>query len=196
MSKVMGLSEAIGLIPDGAVVSLNSEPKGFSPLSVDNLNEGEESLVISSPGYIEKSFKAKLIKGYKLIVDVQLAKMSEEKPIEEEKEATESAKASASPKASSKATPSASASPKSSPKASPKETDESFPRPYVLIKSPTTGWVRVRSKPSTGSDSEELTKVNDGEQYKYLETSAGWYKIEYEDGEEGWISGKYAELYK
>jgi hypothetical protein len=189
-------SMAVRTVPDGAVVSLNSEPKGFAPLSVDNLNEGEESLVISSPGYTEKSFKAKLIKGYKLVVDVQLAKMPEEKPAEEEKEATESAQASPSPTGSPKASPKASvpASPKASTKASVAPTDDSFPRPYVLIKSPTTGWVRVRKEPNTTST--ELTKVNDGEKYKWLETQSGWYKIEYEAGEEGWISGKYAELYK
>ncbi len=184
-------SMVVRTIPDGAVISLNNEPKGFAPLSVDNLNEGEESLVISSPGYIEKSFKAKFIKGYKLLVDAQLAKMPEEQPkVEEEKEATASAQASPTPKTSPSPSPKSSASPS----ASPKEIDESFPRPYVVIKSPNFGWVRVRSEPNT--QSQELTKVNDGEQYKWLATSAGWYKIEYEEGKEGWISGKYAELYK
>jgi len=178
-------SLAVRTIPDGAVVSLNGEPKGFAPLSLENLTEGEHNLVISSPGFVEKNFKAKLIKGYRLIADVQLAKMSEETLEEKAEEATTSAeKEEASP------TP----HPTQSPKASPKAEETTMERPYVLIKSPEIGWVRVRSQPSTSS--EELTKVNDGEKYKYLESSAGWYKIEYEAGEEGWISGKYAELYK
>lgn len=185
-------SMAVITLPDGAVVSVDGEPKGFAPLSVDNISEGEHVLVISSPGYVEKSIKAKTVKGYKLSVSVQLAKMPEEEPQPQEEEATESAEPSTSP------------TPKASPKATPKAsvaatTDDSddtdtMERPYVLIKSPDTGWVRVRSEASTSSD--ELAKVNDGEKIKYVSSDSGWYEIEYATGETGWISAKYAELYK
>jgi len=181
--------------PDGAVVSLDAEPKGFAPLNVDNVSEGEHSLVISSPGYVEKSIKAKTVKGYKLVASVQLAKMPEETSTPTE-EASPSAEVSPSPKPTSSPKATSKASPKASPKASSTtETgEETMERPYVLIKSPTTGWVRVRSQPSTAG--EELTKVNDGEKYKHLDSQNGWYEIEYEAGKNGWISGKYAEVYK
>ncbi len=182
--------------PDGSVVSLNGEPKGFAPLSQDGLNEGEYSLVISSPGYVEKSLKAKVVKGYTLVAKIQLAKMDEEN-LTQEPEATESAETKEEPEESSAPSPktSPSSSPKASAKPSPKTTsNEELTRPYVEIQSPTVGWVRVRKEPSTSS--EELTKVNDKEKYKYLDSQSGWYKIEYEAGKTGWISGKYAELFE
>jgi hypothetical protein len=169
--------------PDGSVVSLNGEPKGFAPLNQDNLEEKEYNLVISSPGFIEKSLKAKLIKGYTLVAKVQLAKMTEEN-LAEEAIATESAEIKNNQEEPEKsAKPSPKASPSSSPKTSPKPsvkttTNEEITRPYVEINSPAVGWVRVRKEPSTAS--EELIKVNHCEKYKYLDSENGWYKIEYE----------------
>ncbi len=85
------------------------------------------------------------------------------------------------------ATPAGTATP--SPKAS-KEPG----RPYVQIKETPTGWLRVRIEPSTSAT--EAAKINPGEKYPFLEEKSGWYKIEYETGKEGWISGKYAEKYE
>lgn len=61
----------------------------------------------------------------------------------------------------------------------------------VLIKDTPTGWLRVRAENSTSA--EEVAKVNPGKEYKLVEEDNSWYKIEYEDGKEGWISGQYAE---
>lgn len=67
--------------------------------------------------------------------------------------------------------------------------------PYVTILDTPTGWLRVRSEPTTAK-ANEVAKVNPGEKYKLLEEKEdGWYKIEYEAGQEGWISGKYAEKF-
>lgn len=51
------------------------------------------------------------------------------------------------------------------------------------------GYLRVRSSNSTGAS--ELGRVNVGEQFDVIEESNGWYKIEYETGKQGWISGTY-----
>lgn len=182
-------SAAVITKPDGAVVAVDGEPKGFAPLSIEDLSDGEHNLVISSPGFVEKSVKAKLIKGYKLIASVQLARMMDEEEEGEDppaggEEATESAKEDEEDEDEDIA----------SPKPTPRKTDIDQDEAYVVIESPEAGWVRVREKPSTSS--EEITKVNDGEEYRYLDEQSGWYQIEYEDGETGWISGKYAELYK
>jgi uncharacterized protein YgiM (DUF1202 family) len=48
----------------------------------------------------------------------------------------------------------------------------------------------VREKP--GSIYLEIAKVYPGETYQQLEKITGWYKIELEDGRQGWISTKYA----
>jgi uncharacterized protein YgiM (DUF1202 family) len=42
----------------------------------------------------------------------------------------------------------------------------------------------------------EAAKVNPGEMYPLLDEESGWYKIEYQKDEEGWISGQYAEKYE
>ena len=62
----------------------------------------------------------------------------------------------------------------------------------VEILSTPTGFLRVRSEPSTAG--EEVAQVEPGDIYPYLETDedTGWFKIEYEDEEEGWVSNQYA----
>ncbi len=178
--------------PDSVLVKLDGEPKGFAPISIDDVSEGEKILSISSPGFREETIKAKAVKGYKLLVNVQLAKeiAIEEPGISEE--ATASAK------------PSVSTKPKSSPSPSVKPVDRSktatpsgtTKRPYVLIKDTPTGWLNVRSEPTTSEDN-ILTKIYPQEEYKFIEQNeTGWYKIEYEMGKQGWISAKYCTLYK
>jgi hypothetical protein len=64
----------------------------------------------------------------------------------------------------------------------------------VKILDTPTGFLRVRAAASVGS--EEVGQVEPGEIYRYLETdeATGWYKIEYENGKEGWVSNQYAKL--
>lgn len=64
-------------------------------------------------------------------------------------------------------------------------------KPYVLIKDTPTGFLRVRMEPSTSAT--EAAQVKPGEKYPYLEEKNGWFKITYESGKSGWISGTYAE---
>lgn len=193
------ISISVVTTPDGAVVNLDGEPRGFAPLTLDNISEGDHILLVSSPGFKERTIKAKTVKGHKLIASVQLGRETTP-PVEEPTgEETVEASPSPSPKVSPKptATPKATASPvpTATPKASPKASPTaSLPRPYVVIKSPDTGWVRVRSEPSTSG--EELAKVNDGESFPLKDEQSGWYKIEYDTGKTGWISGKYAEKFE
>ena len=180
--------------PDGAVVNLDGEPRGYAPLLIDNLSEGDHVLTISSTGYQEKTIKSKTVKGNKLIASVQLARdtsLPDDDDVVAEDENTESATPSASPKA----------TPKTSPKTSPKaSTDDEMARPYVqIIDDP--GWVRVRTGP--GTDNETVKDKDDDDllllspnQFPLVNTDSGWYQIEYETGENGWISGKYAEKYE
>jgi hypothetical protein len=64
----------------------------------------------------------------------------------------------------------------------------------VKILSTSVGFLRVRSEPSTLG--EEVGRVEPGETYEILETdeTTGWYKIEYGESEEGWISNQYTEM--
>ncbi|HLB60672.1 MAG TPA: SH3 domain-containing protein [Patescibacteria group bacterium] len=64
----------------------------------------------------------------------------------------------------------------------------------VTILDTPTGWLRVRSEPSTAGT--EVAKVDPGKEFPFLEEDGEWYKIEYADGESGWISSQYAEKVK
>lgn len=167
-------------LPDQAVVKINQEPKGFTPLFLEGLTPGSYKLTVALPGYKEREVSAKLVAGYKLIVNVQLAKEIE--GIEE---------ASPSGELITSITPTEASEEKATP--TPTPTTKTPAKPYVRIKETPTGWLRVRSKPSTSG--EELTKVSPGETFPYLkEEENGWYKIEYEEGKEGWVSGVYVDL--
>jgi uncharacterized protein YgiM (DUF1202 family) len=60
----------------------------------------------------------------------------------------------------------------------------------VTIKETETGWLRVRSEPS--SSGSEVGLVNPGEKYPLLEESTDWYKIDLGNNKSGWVSAKYA----
>jgi len=175
-------SLAVISVPDSAVVRLDGEAKGFTPLTAEKIVAGDREVTVSAAGFKERSIKAKLVNGYKLTINVKLAKGEAEEI----------------------ATPSPSLTPvptgskaKVTPKPSPAKTTGPTPtppeRPYVEIRETPTGWLRVRTEPSTAAT--EAAKVNPGERYPLLDESGGWYKIKY-DSSEGWISGKYAEKYE
>jgi hypothetical protein len=179
--------------PDKAIVTLDGEPKGFAPLSLENLSEGDHNLLVSLPGHKEKEIKAKAVNGYKLILSVQLAK--DKTGEKDENEATESAQLEDDEDTDVTDDDSSLEDDLSVDEPDESTSSANLDRPYVTINSPEVGWVRVRAEDSTSS--EELAKVNDGESYKLIDTTpVGWYQIEYAKGKEGWISGKYAEKYE
>lgn len=77
------------------------------------------------------------------------------------------------------------------------EDQDSTPSPtpaqtLVEILSTPTGFLRVRSAPSTSAT--ESARVAPGKTYPFIEDSPNkdWFKIEYETGKEGWVSSQYA----
>lgn len=183
---------AVVTTPDGAVVSFDGEPKGFSPISLDGLSEGEHQLVISTPGYAEKSMNPKLIVGYKLTATVQLAKMPEEDEETEEDQEDEDEEVDEVDEAETEETTEDETATSSA-----VTTEDEMDRPYVKIKDTPTGWLNVRSEASTSEGEDTvITKVDPGEVFAFVEANdTGWYKIELDDGEEGWITSRYAELF-
>lgn len=168
--------------PDSAVVRLDGEAKGFTPLSLEKVAPGEREIVVSATGFAERTIKAKLVAGFKLNLNVKLAQKEEEK-IEISLTPTPTGTR-------------AKVTPKPSPTGVKPTGPTSTPpaRPYVEIKDTPTGWLRVRTEPSTTAT--EAAKINPGERYPLLDESGGWYKISYEGDKEGWISGRYAEKYE
>jgi len=168
--------------PDSVVVNLDGEPKGFTPLVIDDVIVGDRLLTLSSNGFQEQKIQAKAIKGYKLIINAQLAKKSVAKNEKiEEKEASKSAELNEDLIKTEKASGSAKIS-----------------KPYIKVKKTPTGWLNVRSEPSTaGKEETVLIKIYPGEKKRFIEANkSGWYKIEYGKGKQGWISSRYVELFK
>ncbi len=158
--------------PDGSLITIDGEAKGFTPLLLDQIGVGDHQITVAKEGYVEKTVKAKTIAGFKLIINIKLAQKLES-PI-----ATASGTPTPTPKVG-KVTPTASV------------TVTVVPgQKQVLIKETPTGWLRVRMEPSTNAT--EAAKVNPGEKFPLLDEESGWLKIEYEPGKEGWVAGQYA----
>jgi hypothetical protein len=178
-------SLAVVSIPDQAVVKVNGEPKGFTPLTIDDLAPADYQVTISSSGYEERSVSAHAVGGYKLIINVQLAQK-----IEGIQEATPSSELEEG-----EVTPTPKTTITSTPKTTPKVEATPPAKPYIKVKETPTGFLRVRTEPSTTAT--EAAKINPGEMYPYLnEEDSGWLKIEYETDKEGWVSGVYVDLVK
>jgi hypothetical protein len=183
------LEVAIISLPDSASIKINGQPKGFTSLQIGDLSAGEHTLLVSAPGYKQREMQIKTISGYKLSIEVQLAKEtlaveeSSESALPENKENLKNSDTDEStvkkPSTSKTASPSA-----------------EITKPYVEILDTPTGWLRVRSEPTVAEDN-EIAKVNPGEKYPFLDSNdTGWYQIKLTDGTEGWISGQYAKLYQ
>lgn len=192
----LGNSEAteISIVtqPDNAIVKLDGQPQGFSPVSIKEASTGDHTLVFSAPGYQEQTVKAQVRAGFKLIVSAKLAKNPPDLTDDQETpEATGSGQLDnrdSSPSGSidnKPVTPSPTSQPNSSGQINP---------PYVTILDTGTGWLRVRSEPSAYADN-EVGRVTVGKRYRFIEaTETGWYKIEYESNKEGYIVSRYANL--
>ena len=167
--------------PDGAVVNLDGEPRGFAPISLDKISEGDHVLLISSPGYQDKTIKAKTVKANKLIASVQLARVAEVPAAEPSPTAT--------PSASPKASPNPSAGGSLKPKASPTATPSASLQLSSVQARKSPGYANVRDAASSAGTI--LTKIYYGDKYSILDTSANgghdWYKIEYTTDKTGWV---------
>lgn len=181
LSKKDATALAVIATPSNSILTVDGEPRGFTPVSLDAITAGQHSLTVSSPGFTDNSFSTNIPSGYKLIANIQLARI----PAQEET-VVPSPSPVASPSASPATTP-AVASASASAKAP----------PYVEILANPIGFLRVRANPSTGAA--ELARAYPGQRLPYKnEESNGWYKIEYAASSTGWVSrgasGEYAKL--
>ncbi len=145
--------------PNLLSINLDGEIVGLSPWRNDNMEEGDKSLILSFPAHQSQNVYLKTKKGYRVIVESELAK-----EIYQPKETV---------------TPSP---PPGSLPSSPKT---------VRIKATETGWLRVRSGPS--SQAAEVTKVTSGQTYQLLTFEKDWTLIKINDQLTGWVSSKYVD---
>lgn len=173
-------SLAVVSLPDSAVVKLNGLPKGFTPLHLDEIAPGEQTLVLAAAGYQEKTLRVKAVAGHKLTVSAQLAQAQVIEVPEPEAEATPAAQPEI-------LAPGQVAS----------ASAQTKTKPYVEILDNSLGFLRVRAEPSTQAT--EVAQAVPGQRLPYLhEEENGWYKVTWAAGKTGWVargtSGEYARL--
>lgn len=64
--------------PDRSTVFVDDEVKGYSPVRIENVGEGDKKLTISFPGHKSINSYVRLVNGYQLVVEADL---SEEKVV-------------------------------------------------------------------------------------------------------------------
>jgi len=149
-------------IPLNSDVSVDSNPSGQTPLSIDQITESDHNIVISKMGYDQKTIPIHTRKGYTLDVLAYL-------PVNLNAQALTTATASAQITLAPTPTPAG---------------------PQVIILQTPTGFLRVRTEPDlSGSES---ARVNPGDVFPLLSEQDGWYQIQLTNGQTGWISGSYA----
>lgn len=150
--------------PAGALVYIDNDEKGVSPITIDNITSDLHELSVFSPGFSKRSKKIKITPGFDLHAFIKLAidpsqkvKYSVQDKIVE---ATSAAQL--------------------------KE-----PSNTVKILDTPTGWLRVREEPTLAGS--ESARVNPGQRFELLEEQTGWFKIRIDGQKEGWISDQYAQ---
>lgn len=194
LEKITSRDSEISVItnPDGAMVLLDNETKGNTPLVLPSVKPGDHILTLTSPGFLTRELKIKTTPGYKVLATVKMAIS----PIDtsETKEATPSVTPT---KSTVKSTPTPSVKLTPTKAATSSSTLPDPPKPFVLVKDTPTGYLRVRAEANTSA--KELARINPGEKYTYFDTALAsgsstlWYQIKYDGKNNGWVSGQYVE---
>lgn len=171
--------------PSGAIVYLNSDEKGVTPLLISDVVSGDHELSVYIPGFFRRTQKINIDPGYRVLAQFKLAADQTQKKLEEFEnippEATDSASTDSEQNEEEN---------QEEDLAQLDESTEISQETRVEVASTPTGWLRVRAQP--GIDGEELGRVNPGEVYTVLSEENGWIQIELNEESTGWISGDYA----
>ncbi len=146
--------------PDAAQVLLDGEIRGFTPLPVNSVPEGDHKILITQPGYISREIQARAYGGYRLTI-IALLSQDANSQVQQSLDASSSASINDQPK-----------------------------KLMVEILDTPVGYLRVRSEPNKNAT--ELAQLKPGDKVPFLEEKPDWYKIEYGESLQGWISSQYA----
>ena len=62
----------ISTMPDEAMVTIEGEVKGFAPMRLEQIGEGDRQIMLSYPGYKTQTIFARALAGYQLVVEASL----------------------------------------------------------------------------------------------------------------------------
>lgn len=175
-------------LPDTIPVTIDGTVKGFSPLVVTDLSEGEHQIKFQAPGYDPLATGIKLVKGKRMILRATLAK----RPVVMDASASASL-LTPTPLPAVLAIKTATPKPVATSSAKP----ITISKPYVLVLDTPTGFLRVRSAPA--ADAAELSRILSGVAVPYAgETTNGWFSVKYSKTAtaSGWVSTTYSQLVK
>ena len=165
---------SITTIPDGGIIYVDGEAKGFAPVTVNNLSKGEHQFEVKLPSYESIAKPINILEGYRILVTVKLGK--------QDFPASFSAQTIVATGSSQVATRSALSA-----------TSSTTVRGTTVTIQP-TGYeledgrevLRVRSESNSGATEIGVAPV--GNTYPYLqEVRDGWVKIQFGD-QVGWVS--------
>jgi hypothetical protein len=177
---------SITTIPDGGIIYVDGEAKGFAPVTVQNMTKGEHQFEVKLPSYEAIAKQINILEGYRLLVTVKLGK--------QDYVATSSTLPA--PAATSSASLPATGSGKVQ-GISTRSAATTLVGTKVVIQP--TGYeedgkevLRVRAE--SNSSSAEIGKANVGGTYNYLqEVRDGWVKIQF-GSQVGWVSLQYVKV--
>lgn len=153
----------IASIPDGALVTLDGQSEGVTPLTLKSISASEHEVEIEKLGFAKKTVRIRTVDGYKLILNTILGTATDEKIIK-------------------------SPTPTNAPETTLTPTS---PPSKIFILSTPNGFLRVREEPALTAA--EIGRVNSGESFDATDENDSWFKIKLDDGSEGWVSKSYAE---
>ncbi len=162
--------------PSGAIVYLDNDEKGVSPILLQGVTQGDHEISVYMPGFFRRTHKINVDANRRTTTQFQLALDESQQSIDEVTEDAEEAAA-------------------SEEAALAEEAGDDGLDPSVnqveILQTP-TGWLRVRAEPTTNSA--EVAKADPGTRYELLDQSNGWYQIALGGDETGWVSNQYAEI--
>jgi uncharacterized protein YgiM (DUF1202 family) len=157
--------------PAGAIVYLDNDEKGVSPLLLEDVQKGDHEISVFLPGFFRRTQKINVDSSYRTNTSFNLAVDQTKKDINQLRQEKEAERKAAAEEASKSA-----------------EVREGS-LTQILIQNTPTGFLRVREEPST--DAAEVARIKPGGKYEMIEEADGWFKIKVDD-KEGWVSSDYA----
>lgn len=186
-------------VPDSTIINFDNQEPHHAPIIFQDLEPGHHEFEIKLPSYTTQKHTINILAGHRLIIYAKLAKSSQDPTTNQPR----------TPASNSLNTQEASPAGQLIPEVT-ITTLTASEDAKIESQNQNISGTRVKILPTNFfQNSVEVLKIRNSanqsgaeigfaqvkREYKYIEKSDNnWYKIEFEDGKEGWVSGQYAEL--